>query len=201
MNPTRRIRVEARAPSPSGQLRAGALAAVIAAGAALALGGCGGSSPSTTSTGGGGSNSSAAAGGDSSAGAPPNSQSVEAAGLRFARCMRAHGISNFADPTNGGELTIPPGDKNSPAFKSASNACKSLLPGGAGGAGPTGQKSDMTPAQELQLAKCIRAHGVPNFPDPNASGVIPQSGINPNSPAMKAALQACQTAGGPPPAP
>lgn len=196
MNPSRRARVEARGPSRSRQPRAGTLAAAIAAGAALALGGCGGSSPSTTSTGGGGSHSSAAAG-DISAGAPPNSQSLEAAGVKFARCMRAHGISNFADPTNGGELTIPPGDKNSPAFESASNACKSLLPGGAGGAGPTGQKSDMSHAQELQLAKCIRAHGVPNFPDPNASGVIPQSGINPNSPAMKTALQKCQPPGGP----
>jgi hypothetical protein len=111
--------------------------------------------------------------------------------------MRAHGISNFADPTNGGELTIPQGDKNSPAFKSASQACQSRLHGG----GPQAQRSDMSHAQSLQLAKCIRAHGVPNFPDPNASGVIPQSGINPNSPAMKAALRACQPARGPPAAP
>jgi len=111
--------------------------------------------------------------------------------------MRAHGISNFADPTNGGELTIPPGDKNSRAFKSASQACQSRLQG----SGPGAQRSDMSHAQSLQLAKCIRAHGVPNFPDPNASGVIPPTAVNPNSPAMKAALQACQPAGGPPQAP
>lgn len=196
MNPSRRVRDGSRGPSPSRKQRAGVLAAAFAASAALALAGCGGSSPSNTATAGGGSGSSGA-GGDSSAGAPPNSRGVTAGALQFARCMRAHGISNFADPTNGGELTIPPDDKNSPAFKSASQACQSRLQGG----GPQAQRSDMSHAQSLQLAKCIRAHGVPNFPDPNASGVIPQSGINPNSPAMKAALRACQPAGGPPAAP
>jgi hypothetical protein len=196
MNPCRRVRDGARRPAPSRKQRAGVLAAAFAASAALGLAGCGGASPSNTATAGGGSGSSGA-GGDSSAGAPPNSQGVTAGALQFARCMRAHGISNFADPTNGGELTIPPGDKNSPAFKSASQACQSRLPGG----GPRGQRSDMSHAQSLQLAKCIRAHGVPNFPDPNPSGVIPPNTVNPNSPAMKAALRACQPAGGPPPAP
>jgi hypothetical protein len=197
MNPCRRVRDGCRGPAPSSKQRAGVLAAAIAASAALALAGCGGSSLSNTATAGGGGSSSSAAGGDSSAGAPPNSRGVTAGALQFARCMRAHGISNFADPTNGGELTIPPGDKNSPAFKRASQACQSRLPGG----GPQSQRSDMSHAQSLQLAKCIRAHGVPNFPDPNASGVIPPNAVNPNSPAMKAALQACQPAGAPPQAP
>jgi hypothetical protein len=72
------------------------------------------------------------------------------------------------------------------------------MPGGAGGAEQT---SNLSRAQELQLAKCIRVHGVPNFPDPTASGAIPQNGINPNSPAMKAALKAWPPPGGPPQAP
>jgi hypothetical protein len=188
MNSTRRVCDGARAPSPCGPLRARVLAAAIAASAALALAGCGGSSPSTTST---GSDSNSSAG---------SSQSVEADALKFARCMRAHGISNFADPTNGGQLTIPPGDKNSPAFDSASHACASLMPGAAG-VGPSGQKRIGSRAQELDLAKCIRAHGVPNFPDPTASGAIPPGSVNPNSPALKAALQACRPAGRPPQAP
>jgi hypothetical protein len=115
--------------------------------------------------------------------------------------MRAHGISNFADPTNGGQLTIPPGDKNSLAFKTASQACQSLMSGTAGGVGPSGQKSLLSRTQELELAKCMRAHGVPNFPDPTATGAIPPGSVNTNSPAVKAALQVCQPGGHPPQAP
>jgi hypothetical protein len=181
----------ARAPSRSSKRRARTAAVAIAATGALLLAGCGGSSPSNTATAGGGSGSSGG-GGDSSAGAPPNSQGLTARALQFARCMRAHGITNFADPTNGGELTIPPGDKDSPAFRSASQACQSLMSGGAGGVGPSGEKSDMTRAQALTLAKCMRAHGVPNFPDPNASGAIPPGSVDPNSPQVKSALKACQ---------
>ncbi len=51
--------------------------------------------------------------------------------------------------------------------------------------------------QELQarlaLARCIRAHGVPNFPDPNPTtgNVTPPPGLNKNSPSILAAIQAC----------
>jgi hypothetical protein len=49
--------------------------------------------------------------------------------LAFSRCMRAHGITNFPDPTfggGGGQLRIdkPSGiDPNSPAFQAAQKAC------------------------------------------------------------------------------
>jgi hypothetical protein len=55
-------------------------------------------------------------------------------------------------------------------------------------------------AQALQFSQCMRAHGVPNFPDPqfNSNGGISlhisaNSGIDPNSPIFKAAQQACQS--------
>jgi hypothetical protein len=46
----------------------------------------------------------------------------------------------------------------------------------------------------LRLAKCIRAHGVPNFPDPTSQGIriSPSSGIDLNSPAFLAAQKSCQ---------
>jgi hypothetical protein len=46
----------------------------------------------------------------------------------------------------------------------------------------------------LRLAKCMRAHGVPNFPDPTSKGLTfsPSSGINPNSPAFLAGQKRCQ---------
>lgn len=48
--------------------------------------------------------------------------------------------------------------------------------------------------QFLKFSQCMRAHGVPKFPDPSAGGGIEfnaGSGINPFSPAFKAAQTAC----------
>lgn len=57
--------------------------------------------------------------------------------LKFAACMRSHGLSNFPDPqvasTPGGGVGIRIGglgsglDPNSPAFKSAQQACGSIM--------------------------------------------------------------------------
>lgn len=46
-----------------------------------------------------------------------------------------------------------------------------------------------------KFAACVRSHGVPNFPDPNAQGVIQfgsAGGIDPGSPKVQSALQACR---------
>jgi len=57
--------------------------------------------------------------------------------LKFAACMRAHGIVKFPDPVpfgNGGvQLLIPKGigvNVHSPPFAKASRACQHLQPGG-----------------------------------------------------------------------
>ena len=55
-------------------------------------------------------------------------------GLKYAACMRAHGITNYPDPsTAGGGLVvgqIPKADADLPQFPAAEQACRSLLPGG-----------------------------------------------------------------------
>jgi hypothetical protein len=44
--------------------------------------------------------------------------------------MRSHGVRNFPDPNSqGGFLMGGDVDPNSPTFKSAMQACQSLLPG------------------------------------------------------------------------
>ncbi|MGO9498340.1 MAG: hypothetical protein ACLQA5_16790 [Solirubrobacteraceae bacterium] len=59
----------------------------------------------------------------------------------------------------------------------------------------------------INFSKCMRTHGVPNFPDPSGGGGIQlssSSGINPFSPAFKAAQQKCRKllpGGGPPSGP
>lgn len=56
------------------------------------------------------------------------------AALKFAQCMRAHGITQFPDPTNGA-VNVPPSiDRNSPQFQAAQQACRSNL--GQGGQQP-----------------------------------------------------------------
>jgi hypothetical protein len=70
-------------------------------------------------------------------------------------------------------------------------------PGAGGSTSP--QDTAANNSKALQFAQCMRAHGVPNFPDPqfqtgpNGSvGVrISGAGVNPNSPAFHAAAKDC----------
>jgi hypothetical protein len=64
------------------------------------------------------------------------------------------------------------------------------------GASTTGSQSSAT-AQDpgLRYARCMRANGVPNFPDPSGGGggftFGPGSGVDPSSPAFKRAQAQC----------
>jgi hypothetical protein len=54
-----------------------------------------------------------------------------AAEVRWARCMRSHGVPSFPDPNSQGALDSAKLDNSSPAFQTATRACKSLQPTGA----------------------------------------------------------------------
>lgn len=60
--------------------------------------------------------------------------------VKFSQCMRAHGISDFPDPTAGGLVISRGGDlnPNNPAFQSASKVCatKTGVPGFGGAPQP-----------------------------------------------------------------
>jgi hypothetical protein len=89
--------------------------------------------------------------------------------LKLAECIRSHGVPNFPDPGGHG-LVIPNNiDTQSPAFKSAQQACAKLgstpIPGGPG----QRAASESAKLRMLDLAKCMREHGLPNFPDPTTS--------------------------------
>jgi hypothetical protein len=51
------------------------------------------------------------------------SSSALAAALKFAVCMRWHGVPNFPDPTNDVASSVGTVDKHSPAVQAAVKAC------------------------------------------------------------------------------
>jgi hypothetical protein len=60
---------------------------------------------------------------------------------------------------------------------------------------PSGSTSPVATTGPRSYTACMRAHGVPNFPDPDTYGgyvIGRQSGIDPDSPTYQAAYQACQ---------
>ena len=118
--------------------------------------------------------------------------------VKFAHCMASHGVPvqvahNGQGVQIGGNSAGGP-NPGSPQFQAAQKACQKYLPNG----GP----KQLTPAEKaenmktlLAMAKCIRAHGIPNFPDPNSQGVFAltqATGIDPNSSQFQAAMQACR---------
>jgi hypothetical protein len=133
----------------------------------------------------------ARAGGPRSSGQTPLAE-AEA----YSQCMRSHGVSNFPDPVltpSGGYGYRTSGiDPHSAAFQGALQACKALPSPWQ----PAGQQ--LTAAQQqswLNWAGCIRAHGVPNFPDPTFSGRSVQiSGPGASrSPQLQSAMNACKS--------
>jgi hypothetical protein len=104
-------------------------------------------------------------------GASPSSSgpgAAEAEELAFAKCMRANGLPGFPDPRPGGGFVFPSGGNGpaSPAFKAAQSKCRKYRPPGPGSGPPP---SAQTLARFLKIAQCMRAHGVPAFPDPRSS--------------------------------
>jgi hypothetical protein len=143
-------------------------------------------------------------GGCGSSGKSSSASGSNATGLEFSSCMRSHGVSNFPDPSPGGGFQIGPIGINqqSPAFRSAQQSCEKLL----GGGGTPQPFSESEKLSIIATSKCMRAHGVPDYPDPTLSATMPRvvlslpATVNPQSPAFLKAAKACKGVGaGPPP--
>jgi hypothetical protein len=67
---------------------------------------------------------------------PELSPAQQQAWLTWAKCIRSHGVADFADPTfSGSEVHVSRDATSSPQLQSAMNTCKSQMPssGGLGG--------------------------------------------------------------------
>ncbi len=162
-------------------MRQSHLWAVAAVALGVTVAGCSGGATDPTAT---------SAGGSGSSGASTLAQAVA-----YSQCIRSHGVANFPDP-----VQTPSGhygyrttgiDPNSTAFQGALQACRALPSPW----NTTGQQ--LSPAQQqawLNWAQCVRAHGVPDFPDPTFSGTeVRDSGVASSSPQLQSAMDACKS--------
>ena len=176
----------------------------------LLAAGCGGSKApavanlgTTTSSGAGGSANSAS-------GLPPGgvefganmsiSVGTGTAGVKYAACMRSHGLPSYPDPSGQGVITITVSaalNPSSPLFQKALTHCQNLIPAGRP---PSAAQQQRLKHGVLAFAACMRSHGVPKYPDPTfgPGGTVSQGfsrrSIDPNSTIFQAAQKACQRA-------
>jgi hypothetical protein len=137
-------------------------------------------------------------------GGSPSTASADAAasastGVAFTQCMRSHGIPDYPAPGSDGQMQkITSGQQvgvSDSVLQSGRAACQSLWP-----------YQDLTQAQQqreltedLKFAQCMRARGLPKFPDPTASQgrvvfVInaAQDGFDPHSAPVLAKARQCE---------
>ena len=169
---------------------AGTLTPGIAATAACLLAaGCGGSSPRQTTA----------------------SPTIAIEALAFSQCMRSHGVANFPDPNADGQVKIASSSGisfYSPTFEAAQSACQKQA---GGGPSASGASSAQILGKFLAFSKCMRAHGIIDFPDPTTSPppaapgrTVSNDGVflfipitfDVNSPTYKSASAACRAHSG-----
>jgi hypothetical protein len=125
----------------------------------------------------------------------------EQALLDFARCMRDNGVPSFPDPIakpEGGFRLQRPAGVSPRVLDDALKSCKSEAQAAgidSGSAGPNTDAQD----QLLELSRCMRANGIPEFPDPKPGSDLLTGlhGLFENfdlgSPRVARALQSCQS--------
>jgi hypothetical protein len=142
------------------------------------------------------------AGSGSGSGTSNGSAATPQKAVKFAQCMRSHGVPAFPDPGASGKFTIDEIangsslDTSSPAFTQAISACQDLEPAGFTGS----PRSLQQQSAALEFAQCIRENGVKDFPDP-ANGQplvdtnrIPSAATSSGMSILNAAMQKCRDA-------
>ena len=175
--------------------------AVLAAAAAIGLAACSGggsSTPHVANLGSSGNDPGSTVGGGDSTTAPSGSNPTQLLD-QWATCIRGHGDPSQVDPII---------DSNKDIQISMTNVSQTLSSEVHGSTGPCsnyllaaenqlrgGQPAPTdNPATDLKYAECMRANGVPKYPDPNGSTEGPSFitlGIDTNSPVFENADKLC----------
>jgi hypothetical protein len=145
------------------------------------------------------------AGNDNANGKSDEDKAYEGA-LKFASCMRQHGVDvpdpqraagggimmqSRKDGAKGAEKSTTLGPDN-PKFKAAEKQCDKYMVGGGHAPSPAEQAKQQDAL--IAYARCMRSKGIP-FADPEFSGnrvkMRVNAGVRPDSPKFKAADKAC----------
>lgn len=119
--------------------------------------------------------------------------------LAFAACMRSHGVANFPDPDGNGVFPkhqLARLAASSLGFVPAHKACEHLLPNAGQ---PTQAQVQQAWSDMRSFARCMRSHGVTNWPDPAVTSPqdnrpffdLPTS-IDPNVPEVSSEIRGCR---------
>ena len=159
------------------------LAATMLAAGALTVAACGGEEP-------------AAGSGDKS-----DRENARNAALEYAQCMRQHGV-DMPDPQfqGGGIMQRGPDEKTPRAtVEKAEDACKEIREAMEPSEPPSEEEQKEMKDAALAHARCMREHGIEDFPDPTFSAdggmqvrIDKRSGIDPEDEDFKTAQEACQ---------
>lgn len=108
--------------------------------------------------------------------------------VAMAACIRSHGDPTLPPSTPGHPFGTSV-DPTSPKFQAAMRTCAKLMPQNA--------PRDMVPHKVgplVAFARCMRKHGVTNYPDPDSHGHFPASErqINTYTPAFQTAIRTCR---------
>ena len=183
MNDSTRVTRRRRRARPSAARTAAAITTVSLV---LLTAACGGSPPS------------AGSGGSANAGRSANYQ----LGINYADCMRSHGVPKYPDPSGSNELanglpkvSVQQLEVSSSQYQAARSDCAHLLPN-------DGQQTQTQSEQDLDAmrgyARCMRAHGVPTWPDPTYDptagwgfDLVNVHGFDPNSTQTESKMDVC----------
>lgn len=162
---------------------------------------CGSGPQDPSAASGRGTTTTVASGGKTGAPGSSGSSTTQAELLRLAQCVRVNGVPTFPDPsatvgTLGAMVSAAGIDLQSPTVQAALRTCSQYNPTQSA----TPAQGEAQNNQALQFARCMRSHGVPNYPDPSTgttagSGAVHLNlggtGIDLGSPTVQAAIKAC----------
>lgn len=116
----------------------------------------------------------------------------------WASCMRSRGDPAQVDPTVDAnkviQITLPAGYAG--GMRGEDGACGPYLTAAETALGGNTPSASSDQATALKFAECMRANGIPDYPDPTGSNqqairALPGSDLNPANPKFQAASASC----------
>lgn len=121
-------------------------------------------------------------------------ENSEASPIKYSQCMRSEGVSWYPDPQpNGDMIASEPPDSDHQKLKAAEQACRKYNP-----INEANAISSEDLAKLRKISQCMREKGIANYPDPDTNGAVnidKSSGISPNDPTFKKAMDECKKFG------